>query len=253
MLTKLISQFLYFRPRLEAALSELDKRRLKLPLISLELLFNDFSRRPIFFHELPIGPWSTPLIDVATLLKIALCANVKTVMELGSYRGATALALARHLDPSTRIITVDSDPRHGDLYRDGPFASRIERRVAPAESVAFVDDAPGSIDLLFLDADHSYAAVKSDTELLLNLISDNGYIVWHDYANFGKFSGKNGVPEYLHELSRQIPLAWITGTWLAIHSPAWKSEPGAAAYRNAIVKDENIPFADPWASAALRG
>jgi hypothetical protein len=253
MLTKMTSQFLYYRPRLEAVLSELDKHRLKLPLLSLERLFCDFSLKPVVFHELPIGPWSTPLVDVAMLLKIALCANAKSVMELGSYRGATALALVHHLEPGSRIITVDSDPRHGDLYRDGPFAPRIERRVASVERATFCNDKPGSIDLLFLDADHRYQAVKHDTEILIDLISNNGYFVWHDYANFGKFSGKNGVPEYLHELNRTLPVAWIAGTHLAIHSPAWKSDSGAAAYRNAIVRDDNVPYADPWTSAMLRG
>lgn len=253
MLTKMISQFLYYRPRLEAALSEIDKHRLKLPLLSLERLFSDFTRKAVMFHELPVGPWSTPLVDVAMLLKIALCADVKSVMELGSFRGATTLALVRHLGPGTQIITVDSDRRHGDLYRDGPFASQIERRVGSVEPATFANDAPGSIDLLFLDADHRYPAVKHDTELLLDLVSNSGYFVWHDYANFGKFSGKNGVPEYLHELSRKLAVAWIAGTHLAIHSPAWTSGAGAAAYRNALVEDDSVPYADPWTSATLRG
>ena len=238
---------------MESALSELDKRRLTLPFISLERLFNDFSLKPVIFHDLPVGPWSTPLIDVAVLLKIALCANAKTVMELGSYRGATALALAKHLGPDAKIIAVDADPRHGDLYCDGPLASRIERRVAPVERATFATDAPGSIDLLYLDADHSYSAVKHDTELLLNLVSANGYFVWHDYANFGKFSRKNGVPEYLHELSQKLPVARIAGTWLAIHNPAWNSSAGATSYRNAIVKDATVAYADPWTSVMLRG
>jgi hypothetical protein len=31
--------------------------------------------------------------------------------------------------------------------------------------------------------------------VLLPLLSPTGIFVWHDYANWGRFSGKNGVPE----------------------------------------------------------
>ena len=187
------------------------------------------------------------------LLKIALCADVKSVMEIGSFRGATALALVRNLKPNIRIITVDLDPRHGGLYRDGPFAARIERRDAHVERATFTNDAPGSVDLLFLDADHSYGAVKHDTEILLDLVSERGYFLWHDYANWGKFSGKNGVPEYLHELSNELPIARIVGTSLAVYSPAWRSGVGAETFQRALVQSDDVPGCDPWISEALRG
>jgi Methyltransferase domain len=248
-----VSKFLQNRPRLETIISQLDKRRLKLPMLSLERLFPDFSAKPVSFYELPLGAWSTPLVDVAMLVKIALCAGSKSVMELGSYRGYTALALARHLGSEARIVTVDSNPRHGEAYCNGPFVSRIERRVASINSTTFAGDARGSFDLLFLDADHSYAGVRHDTEILLGLLSDRGYFVWHDYVNSGRFSGINGVPEYLHELSLQIPLARIAGTWLAIHSPAWRSGAGADAYRNALVESDDVPYADTWVSELPRG
>jgi hypothetical protein len=252
-LSKTISKFLRTRPRLETMITQLDKGRLRLPLVSLERLFPEFDGKPVSFYEVPLGAWSTPIVDVAMLVKIALCAESKSVMELGSYRGYTALALARHLGPETRIVTVDSDPRHGEAYSNGPFRSRIERRVASIDAATFADDVRGSFDLLFLDADHSYAGVKHDTEILFDLLSDRGYFVWHDYVNSGRFSGINGVPEYLHELSLEIPLARIAGTWLAIHSPAWRSGAGADAYRKALVEDDNVPYADPWVSEIPRG
>jgi|ERR1700733_4846871 len=248
-----ISKFLQNRPRLETIISQLDKGRLKLPMVSLERLFPDFNSKPVSFYELPLGPWSTPLVDVAMLVKIALCAGSKSVMELGSYRGYTALALARHLSSEARIVTVDSNPQHGEAYCNGPFASRIERRVASINSATFANDARGSVDLLFLDADHSYTGVRHDTEALLGLVSDHGYFVWHDYVNSGRFSGINGVPEFLHELSLKLPLARIAGTWLAIYSPAWRSGAGAEAYRKAFVESDNVPYADPWVSEIPRG
>ena len=99
-------------------------------------------------------------------------------------------------------------------------------------------DAPGSYDLIFIDADHSYEGVRHDTELALPLIAPTGYIVWHDYANWGYFDGKNGVPEYLKELTEQrgLLLARMAGSDLAFHSPAWGIEgsPERADYYRAL-------------------
>jgi hypothetical protein len=252
-LPKMISEFLQHRPRLEAMISQLDKGRLKLPMLSLERLFPSFCDKPVSFYEVPLGPWSTPIVDVTMLVKVALCAGSKSVIELGSYRGYTALALARHLDPKTRIVTVDSDPRHGEAYCNGPFASRIERRVGNIDAAMFAGDSRGTFDLVFLDADHSYAGVRHDTETLFGLVSHYGFFLWHDYANSGRFSGINGVPEYLHELSKEFPVARIAGTWLAIYSPAWRSGEGAAAYRKALVACDDVRYADVWASDMPRG
>jgi predicted O-methyltransferase YrrM len=185
-----ISKFLYYRPRLEAALSELDKNRLKLPVLSLQRLFPEFNERQVLFDEVPIGPWSTPIADVTMLLTIVVCTRPKRLMEVGSYRGYTALMLAKHLEADARLLTVDFDARHGEAYRNSSHAAKIERRVARVEESAFINDVRGSYDLIFLDADHTYEAVKRDTIVLLELLAEKGYFIWHDFGNLGKLAGK---------------------------------------------------------------
>jgi SAM-dependent methyltransferase len=251
-LGQVFSKFLYYRPRLEAALSELDKSRLKLPALSLRRLFPDFDQRPVCFDILPLGPWSSPLADVAMLIKIAVCARTRNVLEVGSYRGYTTLMLARHLEPGARIVAVDVDPRHGEAYQGHERAALIERRVTPVCSEAFACDRSKSYDLIFLDADHSYQSVKHDTETLLPMLSDDGYFVWHDYGNWGRFSGKNGVPEYLHELSAYMPVASVAGSWLGIHSPAWRRGEHAEAFGRALFRERDTGSEDPWTTADLR-
>ena len=39
----------------------------------------------------------------------------------------------------------------------------------------------GKMDFVFVDANHSYAYVKSDTENAFQMISPRGAILWHDY------------------------------------------------------------------------
>jgi predicted O-methyltransferase YrrM len=218
------------------------------------LLFEGFGRHPVTLTELPSGPWSSPVADVVTLAKIAVSVKPRRVLEVGSYRGYTTRLLAEHTAPDARIVAFDRDPRHGEAYRDTPLAAKIERRIGEVDSAAFSADAPGSFDLIFLDADHAYAAVKHDTEVLLPLLAPGGIFLWHDYANWGKFSGKNGVPEYLHELARSRPLAAISGSLLAAYRPAWSSEGGARELDKARQDlAANRPGDDPWATEGLRG
>ena len=246
----MIERLLWRRPRIEAALSELNKTRLQLPRISLAKMFPAFDITPVTIEQIPIGPWSSPLADVVMLMKLVALARPALIMEVGSYRGFTALMIAKHAPAGARIVTVDREPQHGAAYRDRPEAATIERRVCDIEPIAFAEDLPGSYDLIFLDADHSYASVKRDTEILLPLIKPNGHFVWHDYGNWGKFSGKNGVPEFLHELGQQVPVAVVIGSQLGVHSPIWAAE-GAARYAAALVEEDD--FADPWTAEASRG
>jgi predicted O-methyltransferase YrrM len=253
-MASILSRLVYYRPRLEAAISELDRHRLKLPVVNPRILFDDFDRHPVTLTRLPSGPWSTPLADVVTLAKIALCMAPRRVLEVGSYRGYTTRLLAEHTPDSTQIVAVDRDPRHGEAYRDTALAGKIERRVDVIGREAFANDPPGSYDLIFLDADHAYDAVKHDTNVLMPLLAPTGVFVWHDYANWGRFSGRNGVPEALQELAKEKPIGAISGSWLAAYSPVWSSGDDARRFAAAREKsDTMLSFDDPWTTTQPRG
>ncbi len=248
----MLRKFFYYRPFADLTLCHFLKNRLTLPDLLLEELFEDFDNQPVNFHQFPRGAWSTPLADVASLLKVVVCAKPKKLMEVGSFRGYTALYMAQHALPDAKIVTVDSYPEHGEAYQNSSYASMIERRVGKISTELFSQDAPGSYDFIFLDADHSYEAVKHDTKLLLPLVAPNGFFVWHDYANWGYFDGKNGVPEYLKELSERLPVAHVIGSDLAIYSPAWASEQ-KQHFLQAIQPKVHTNQVDPWKTASLRG
>jgi predicted O-methyltransferase YrrM len=222
-------------------------------MLSLADLFPDFDQRIVSIAQLPHGSWSTPLVDVVMLLKIAVCAEPKRLLEIGSYHGYTALFLAQHVSPEARIVTIDRHPDHGEAYRKTSAGSRIERRVGETDRAMFAQDEPGSYDLIFIDADHSYESVRNDTELILPLLSPAGFIVWHDYANWGYFSGENGVPEYLGELGATLPIGHVAGSTLAIHSPSWVSGGGRERFRSATRGEAKEIGADPWLQDLPRG
>lgn len=246
-----------YRPFADRVLCHLLKKRLALPELTLSSLFDGFEESEVVIRGLPKGGWSTPIADVVMLLKLVVCARPARLMEVGSFRGYTALALAQHVEDNARIVTVDRYSEHGEAYRDTSFAARIERRVGETGERVFSGDAAGSYDLIFLDADHAYEGVRHDTECILPLVAPKGYLVWHDYANWGFFNGYNGVPEYLKELvSQGLSIARIAGSDLAIHSPSWDIEgsEARARYQRAL---RNVPLtevgADPWNSELVRG
>lgn len=250
----MLLQFLATHPRLENALLQLEKNWAKLPEISPKALYKDFDSKTVSLDLLPTGPWSSPISDVVMIAKLVACHRPRRILEVGSFRGYTTRVIASHAPEESRIVAFDRDPRHGEAYLNTNLAYKIERRIDEVSHAAFQNDLEVPYDFIFLDADHSYAAVKNDTEVLLPLLADDGIIVWHDYGNWGRLSGRNGVPQYLHEVARKIRIASLPGTWLAIHSPAWNKGGSQAEHFISSLRATPGAFGtDAWSADAIRG
>ncbi len=81
--------------------------------------------------------------------------QARTVLEIGTYAGYSALAMASGLPPDGRIVSCEIDPGHADFAQrhiaESPYADRIEIRVGPALDT--VAELPGPFDFVFIDAD----------------------------------------------------------------------------------------------------
>jgi predicted O-methyltransferase YrrM len=101
--------------------------------------------------------WIAP--EQASFLQVALrAARARTVVEVGTLAGYSAIAMARALPSNGRVITIELDPRHADFAQDwierSDVRDRIElRRGAGKERLAEL--AADSADAMFLDADKS--------------------------------------------------------------------------------------------------
>jgi caffeoyl-CoA O-methyltransferase len=107
-----------------------------------------------------------PTMMVGTLegrLLTALVAMLRprSVLEIGTFTGYSALSMAEALPPDGRIVTCDISEEHLAIARRhvaaSPYAGVIEIRSGPAlETIATL---PGPFDLVFIDADKtSYSA-----------------------------------------------------------------------------------------------
>ena len=100
-----------------------------------------------------------------------------SVLEIGTFSGYSALAMAAGLAPGGSIVTCEIDPVHAEFARRhiaaSPYADRIEVRVGPA--IDTVATLPGPFDLVFIDADK--ASYPAYYEAVLAKLSPRGLIV----------------------------------------------------------------------------
>lgn len=89
------------------------------------------------------------------LLTFALSAT--SVLEVGTFGGYSALAMAAGLAPGGRIVTCELSPVHAAFARrhiaGSPYADQVEVREGPA--IDTIATLAGPFDLVFLDADKS--------------------------------------------------------------------------------------------------
>ena len=89
------------------------------------------------------------------LATLVAAVQARLVVEIGTYAGTSALAMAGALAPGGRIVSLELEDRHADFAQRhidaSPYADRIEIRRGPAlPALAGLD---GPFDLVFIDAD----------------------------------------------------------------------------------------------------
>jgi predicted O-methyltransferase YrrM len=119
----------------------------------------------------------------------------KTVVEIGTAAGGTFYCLSQLADPSALLVSIDF---LGGNYGGGQ--TNLECKLfatfgPPAQKFEFIRQrsfhhstreslrailGERQIDLLFIDGDHSYAAVRSDYEMYHPLVAEDGMIAFHD-------------------------------------------------------------------------
>lgn len=132
--------------------------------------------------------------------------NYKKVAEIGVFEGDMACDVisATNLD---LYVLVDPEPkaRFYDFLKSG--YNKINPRVLfmrmfSKESVEIIPD--GSLDLVFIDADHSYESVKEDIKIWKSKIRKGGILSGHDYEH-RMFKGvKEAVDDSLENFNLEI-------------------------------------------------
>jgi predicted O-methyltransferase YrrM len=135
--------------------------------------------------------------------------GVRCAVELGTFLGRGAAILSEN---AKRVVTIDnySDEYFGGIFHDlDTVRERLHKyrniRCVCADSSSYAKEIiPGDVDLLFIDADHSYEGVKRDFEACFPVLASGAYILFHDSVDADRHPG---ATKYVEELKRVEKLA----------------------------------------------
>lgn len=140
------------------------------------------------------------MLETAILIAAARIVKAKSILEIGTCMGYTAMHLAMNTD--AKITSLDIQPR-AQIWSDTPYADRISYRILPEQP-------DSAYDMVFVDACHDYAEVKADTEKALAV--NPSVIAWHDYSN----PSEPGVKKFLAEFSEGHNLIHVQDSWIVL-------------------------------------
>lgn len=188
----------------------------------------------VTIEHLPGKGVGTPIDELACLAIMAKAIQPAKIFEIGTFRGRVALNFALNAPPGCAVYTLDLPPHSKRQGASGTYATDAEiiDQAAPGSdyrgkdvecriiqlfgnSLTY-DFSPyyGQIDLVFVDGAHHYDAVKSDTENAIKMARPGGYIVWHDFANFGDY---NDVTRAILDTLPAERITQVYNTQLAVY------------------------------------
>ena len=178
--------------------------------------------RPIEWGQLPKRYLNPGELEVIAALVASV--NPETVIEIGCNEGRTARAVLDNVAGIETYIGVDVPPGY-------VFEKRVQAKEVPAEPGKWALDDPrfvlmlrkrGSFDLsemempacdaVFIDGDHSRAAVEHDTAMARQIVRPGGIIIWHDYHDLGTVDVRDVLDE-MHDAGS--PIQHVADTWIA--------------------------------------
>lgn len=132
----------------------------------------EYTRNNVHGSNMLIGEMEASVLTF--LIKLG---NVKSVLELGTYTGYSALAMAEQLPSDGKVVTVDINPETTKLARSfwdkSPHGKKIQQILKPG--LEALKDLNEKFDLIFIDADKNNYSNYLDWAL--EHLSDKGLIV----------------------------------------------------------------------------
>jgi predicted O-methyltransferase YrrM len=134
-------------------------------------------------HESHRTTGSISPLELRVICELARMIAPKNVLEIGTFEGRTTLNLALNL-PESKIYTLNL-PQESCSFQVGKYfhgaeeAGRITQLFGNSREFDF--SGLPRMDLVFVDGDHSYDGVVSDSENAFNVLAEDGIILWHDF------------------------------------------------------------------------
>lgn len=132
---------------------------------------------------------SSLISDIAILKCLAKHFPNCKYLEIGSWRGESLFNVAEVAEFCTSISLSKEEMEQRGFSKSfidvhGIFTKGLDNIIQIGhDSTTFDFSKLGKFDLIFIDGNHSYEAIKKDTENAYKLLkNNNSVIIWHDYS-----------------------------------------------------------------------
>ena len=215
-------------------------QRNTLPFVFKDIDFRDFLG-PGFHCRLEMHLAPDTYGDVSSFELLVLSSLVakfrpRRIFEFGTFMGKTTQHLAANAPEDGQVFTLDlpesnfetvvsripydknllaegKRKRVGHYFRESKFENKIEQIFANSSEF---DESPyaDSMDMVFVDADHTYSSVLNDTRKALHMLKKEPgkLILWHDLRQ------KSDVEKAIADVLGREKVFHIKDTMLAVYA-----------------------------------
>jgi predicted O-methyltransferase YrrM len=135
-------------------------------------------------------PTYTTADELFKLYKLTkLLKENSTIVEIGSYTGASTLMIGKGLKKGSKLYCIDTWKNDAmtegyydtfEIFKKNTHPIREKIIIIKSKSTDQSIKFKKEIDLLFIDGDHSYEGVKKDFDIWFKKLKTDGIIIMHD-------------------------------------------------------------------------
>lgn len=200
-----------------------------IPNKSLFDFFPGATDEPVILKKAYVEHGNMTHEELYSICLLVRCVRPKKLFEIGTFNGNTTFHLALNTLPESRIWTLNlpgeeiapvfshsaqdrmvvrNKTRSGERFHNTPEAARITELFGDSALFDY-SSFKNTIDFVLIDAGHEYDYVRNDTNKALEMLTENGWLVWHDYPT------APGVADFLNEFAQREKVFKIPNTRLA--------------------------------------
>lgn len=168
-----------------------DASKIQIPLVDIGDLLAG-TPNALNFEHVTFSYGGSGILDYALLKALVEKFNINTYFEIGTWRGESIAAIANVVKQCFSVSLPDEAISHMDTAGIGQpntgFSRYFSKNIVNImhylqDSKTFdIANIPEDIELVFIDGDHSFQGIASDTEKVFSHIDTNNCIVvWHDF------------------------------------------------------------------------
>lgn len=191
-------------------------KRLDIPMIDLGDFLGNLGEN-IKIDDMTFMTGGSTILDYAFLKALIMKFRFKTYLEIGTWMGESIAAISELADTCYSISLPDDDIGIVEYFKNVNKKNNFSRYFSykkknivhyKVDSKKFdFTSIQDHIDLVFIDGDHTYEGVKTDTENIFKMIDiQKTIVVWHDFKNIrNEFllstvqAIHDALPEHLHK------------------------------------------------------